>query len=131
MKSTSASFLWASRSEWERKIVYLHILLNCSVSFLPVVSKLHRLCKPVQDQIYGSAINVGILTTVIKGDCWELPAAEELHAEERKDNDEEEEEEDEGDDGLHGVHQRHNQISQRRPIPSEWQNIKSVETFYS
>lgn len=67
---------------------------------------------------------------VIKDDCWELPAAEELHAEERKDNDEEEEEEDEGDDGLHGVHQRHDQISQRRPIPSEWQNIKSVDTFY-
>lgn len=46
-----------------------------------------------------------------------LPATEELHAKECKDNDEEEEEKDEGDDGLHGVHQRDDQVSQRRPIP--------------
>lgn len=51
-----------------------------------------------------------------------LPATKELHAEERKDDNEEEEEEDEGDDGLHGVHQGDNQISQRRPIPKGSQN---------
>lgn len=46
-----------------------------------------------------------------------LPATEELHAKERKDNDEKEEEEDEGDDGFHGVHQRDDQVSQRCPVP--------------
>lgn len=46
-----------------------------------------------------------------------LPATEELHAEECKDNDEEEKEENEGDDGFHGVHQRDDQVSQRRPVP--------------
>lgn len=56
-----------------------------------------------------------------------LPATEELHAKESKDNDEEEEEEDEGDDGLHGVHQRDDQVSQRRPIPSQSQNITLVQ----
>lgn len=54
-----------------------------------------------------------------EGHYWVLPATEELHAKERKDDDEEEEEEDEGDDGLHGVHQRHDQVSQRSPVPSQ------------
>lgn len=46
-----------------------------------------------------------------------LPATKELHAKQRKDDNEEEEEEDEGDDGLHGVHQGDDQVSQRCPIP--------------
>lgn len=46
-----------------------------------------------------------------------LPATKELHAKQRKDDNEEEEEEDEGDDGLHGVHQGDDQVSQRCPVP--------------
>lgn len=56
-----------------------------------------------------------------------LPATEELHAKQRKDNDEEEEKENEGNDGLHGVHQRDDQVSKRRPIPWQSQNEEDGE----
>lgn len=56
-----------------------------------------------------------------------LPATKELHAQECENNDEEEEEKNKRDDGLHGVHQRDDQVSQRRPIPSQSQNTMLVE----
>lgn len=46
-----------------------------------------------------------------------VPATEQLHAQQSKDQDEEEEEEDEADDGLHRIHQGYHQVPQRRPVP--------------
>jgi len=45
-------------------------------------------------------------------------SAEQLHAEQRKDDDEEKDEKQQRHDGLHAVEKRQDQIAQRRPVPS-------------
>ena len=58
-----------------------------------------------------------------KDDDW--LATEELHAEQREDEDEEEEQEQERDDGAHAAQQRDDEVSQRRPVPSVTQHLRT------
>ena len=46
-------------------------------------------------------------------------AAEELHSQKGKDNDEQEKEEQQADDGFHGVEKRDDQVPERCPVPAK------------
>ena len=91
------------------------------VYLVPVLPSEHLEHRQQRDN---ERVEVGVRSSVgeVEG------AAEELHAEQREDEDEEEEQEEEGEDGAHGVEERDDEVPQRGPVLSHFEDPQKSES---